>query len=165
MSQTNRDLWLQNPDFAKAYQGPRKPTEKKPAKGRKVEALPLPRREGDVLIITLPLPDVALSPNGRASWQRKAEATKEARHSTGLLAKIVAPKQQWQAARIDVTIWRANRGDDDSVFASVKPHRDGIADALGIDDKHFTCGTVQQITGKASCGRREMEIVITKGEA
>lgn len=88
----------------------------------------------------LPWPDRTLSPNARVHWAKLAKAKKKARQdayfavlATGRPARIVAP------VRIHYTFEppRRYRLDDDGLEARMKAARDGIADALGIDDHEF----------------------------
>ena len=92
--------------------------------------------------LVLPWPSKDLSPNGRVHWARKAKAVKEARY----LAGVLTMGAQWQSMALPegrLHLWidfyppTRRLPDDDNMLARVKPYRDGIADALGIDDKRF----------------------------
>lgn len=89
--------------------------------------------------IMLPWPSRALSPNARGHWAQRSRAAKAYRHQCFLFAKkagLVAP-----AGRILLQLEflppTARRRDDDNLLASFKAGRDGLADALGIDDSLF----------------------------
>ncbi|MBZ9665759.1 endodeoxyribonuclease RusA [Pseudomonas sp. LMG 31766] len=89
--------------------------------------------------ILLPWPAKALSPNARGHWSQKSRAAKAYRMQCFLFAKkagLVAP-----AGRILLQLEflppTARRRDDDNLLASFKAGRDGLADALGIDDSLF----------------------------
>ena len=89
--------------------------------------------------ILLPWPAKALSPNARGHWSQKSRAAKAYRMQCFLFAKkagLVAP-----AGRILLQLEflppNARRRDDDNLLASFKAGRDGLADALGIDDSLF----------------------------
>lgn len=89
--------------------------------------------------ILLPWPASALSPNARGHWSQKSRAAKAYRMQCFLFAKkagLVAP-----AGRILLQLEflppTARRRDDDNLLASFKAGRDGLADALGIDDSLF----------------------------
>ncbi|UZZ12429.1 endodeoxyribonuclease RusA [Ectopseudomonas mendocina] len=89
--------------------------------------------------ILLPWPSSALSPNARGHWSRRSRAAKAYRMQCFLFAKkaaLVAP-----AGRILLQLEflppTARRRDDDNLLASFKAGRDGLADALGIDDSLF----------------------------
>lgn len=91
--------------------------------------------------IQLPWPDKALSPNGRAHWAQKARAVKAARREAWIttLAAMDGRTVSWQAVDLH-WIFRpktATAPDEDNIEAASKAYRDGIADALGIDDANF----------------------------
>lgn len=93
--------------------------------------------------ITLPFPDKVLWPNGRpAHWAPRHRASKAARklaHQETRLA-MGPGKPDWQGVHLTWTIHpkTAHGIDDDAPPYALKAYRDGIADALGIDDAHFT---------------------------
>ena len=90
--------------------------------------------------LTLPWPPRELSPNARTHWRKKAPITKAYKHACWALCKeagMVAPESPRIA--LWITFYppdRRNR-DDDNIVSSFKAGRDGIALALGIDDKRF----------------------------
>lgn len=90
-----------------------------------------------VLTLSLPIPDARLSPNGRTHFQGKAKLTKKAREHA-YLATLTAlqgappPPVATYALRFYYKIQR--RRDDDNAIAITKAYRDGIAQALRIDD-------------------------------
>ncbi len=90
--------------------------------------------------ISLPFPPSILSPNSRAHWREKAKAAKKYRHDCFMLAKSVGIKDVppgklhlW----IDFYPPDRRKRDDDNIAAAFKSGRDGIAEALGIDDSRF----------------------------
>jgi len=92
--------------------------------------------------LVLPWPHKDLSPNGRVHWARKAKAAKGARELS--LGEALAAG--WKGAPLPegrLHLWidfyppTRRLPDDDNMLARCKPYRDGIADALGIDDKRF----------------------------
>ena len=92
--------------------------------------------------LVLPWPDRALHPNARPHWAVKAKAAKIARSN----AKILALSEGWGSAKLPegrlhlwLTFYPPNRHkhDDDGCLSAFKPMRDGIADALKIDDCRF----------------------------
>ncbi len=93
--------------------------------------------------ITLPWPPKQLSPNAREHWSVKAKYAKAYRMTCFALcieAKLQKPET---AGRLHLWVDffppdRRGR-DDDNMVAAFKAGRDGIADALGIDDKRFIC--------------------------
>ncbi len=95
-----------------------------------------------MITVTLPWPDKTLSPNGRpAHWAVKARAVKAARHEAAwAVRRTFRTKPNWTAVQLH---WEfhpktANKPDSDNAESSCKAYRDGIADALGIDDSKFT---------------------------
>ena len=92
--------------------------------------------------LTLPWPSKDLSPNARVHWSVRADAAKKARFAAGMLAMQAG----WHKARLPdgklhlwITFHPPTRRlpDDDNMLSRFKPQRDGIADALKIDDKRF----------------------------
>jgi len=90
--------------------------------------------------ITFPWPPADLSPNKRTYWRAKAPIAKAYRSSCWALTKAAGVIVDWDG---DVHVWltfyppdRRHR-DDDNLIASFKSGRDGMADALGINDRRF----------------------------
>ncbi|WDS36224.1 hypothetical protein [Pseudoxanthomonas sp.] len=93
--------------------------------------------------LILPWPSKDLSPNARVHWGQKAKAAADAR----ALAKLAAWASGWTPAirfpegrlHLWVDFYPPTRRlpDDDNMLSRCKAYRDGIADALGIDDKRF----------------------------
>lgn len=98
-------------------------------------------------------PDQALSPNSRVHWRTRHLASKQQR----LIAfSSVAHDEKISDVRTDGDIYveyevqwagRRRRMDDDNLIAALKPIRDGVADALGGDDKLWITRKVTQTTG------------------
>ncbi|MDC7963946.1 hypothetical protein PRA13_09085 [Xylella fastidiosa] len=93
--------------------------------------------------LTLPWPSKDLSPNARVHWTRRSKAVKQARGYAEVMARCAG----WGGlslpaeGRLDlwISFYPPTRclPDDDNMLARFKPYRDGIADALGIDDRRF----------------------------
>ena len=107
-----------------------------------------PEAEREPLTIELPWPDSRLSPNARLHWTRKAPITAKARADAHLLAleaagyrlgAIRADLAGDQAIDLTITFYPpdARHRDDDGMIASFKAARDGIADALHVNDRRF----------------------------
>lgn len=119
------------------------------------------------MIITLPWPDSKLSPNGRAHRKRvasvKAKARKDAAYLTfDAMQKHLATKSHFQGeARLPfrVTFYPPDKRhrDDDNMIGSFKAYRDGIADALGVNDRQFRPEYV--FADPVKPGRVEVEII------
>jgi len=103
------------------------------------------------LEIILPWPPRALSPNARGHWSKKARAAEMYRYTCKMISKEtiqawswdIKPLQQLVAAGGEIHVFldfcppNRRARDDDNVAAAFKSGRDGLADALGIDDCHF----------------------------
>lgn len=98
------------------------------------------------MIVTLPWPHKDLSPNSRCHWavkaRHKAAARKWAHMAT--IADIAAPVRAALAADsgpipLRVTFFPPDlrRRDWDNCIAQMKAAFDGVADALGVDDRRF----------------------------
>ena len=92
--------------------------------------------------LVLPWPDRALHPNTRGHWARRSKATKHARH----FAYMCAMQAGWKpgaAPEGRIHVWidaypkDRRRRDADGLLSSMKAALDGIADALGVDDRRF----------------------------
>jgi hypothetical protein len=100
------------------------------------------------MLIVLPWPDRRLSPNARIHWRAKAPVTQKAR-ADATLATFAALNGGLREARaalhgeapiaLTVTFYPPDRRhrDDDSMVGSFKAARDGIADALAVNDRRF----------------------------
>ena len=115
------------------------------------------------VVITLPWPDKALSPNARCHWRAKAAAAKAYRKACWAITLRSGFKVDWEGeAHLWITFYPPDKRarDDDNLIASFKSGRDGVADALGIDDKRFrSCPWVSDKVRKGGC----VEVVITPG--
>ena len=91
--------------------------------------------------ITLPWPSSALSPNARAHWSKLAAAKKAYRAACAWTAKAQgAGRIEAQRLHLTITFFPPNRRahDLDNCLARLKSGLDGLADVLGVDDKHWT---------------------------
>ncbi len=90
--------------------------------------------------LTLPWPPKGISPNSRTHWRKKAPITKAYKRACWALtlqSGMVAPACEKIALWLDFYPPDRRQRDDDNMIASFKAGRDGIAQALGIDDKRF----------------------------
>ena len=97
------------------------------------------------LLLVLPLPARAISPNarrGESRWAAIRKSTLVMAHRT--LAKLAMGNallahglhgRAWAGYSLDFYWKTAAFRDDDNADASCKAYRDGIADALGMDDR------------------------------
>ena len=89
------------------------------------------------ITFTLEYPNMILNPNRKAHYHAKAKAARKARLDSKVIALSAGaanlPKDGLQV----VVIFHPNdlrKRDDDNVITAFKAYRDGIADALGVDD-------------------------------
>jgi crossover junction endodeoxyribonuclease RusA len=89
----------------------------------------------------LPFPAKILWPNGRGHWAEKARAVKSARKAAWAAALAAGvkslPASDGYAIAVTVYPKTQNAIDADNAVASLKATLDGIADALGVDDRTF----------------------------
>ena len=93
------------------------------------------------MIITLPWPSTALSPNTRQHWGKLAAAKKAYRAACAWTAKEQgAGRIDAQRLHLTITFYPPNRRahDLDNCLARLKSGLDGLADVLGVDDKNWT---------------------------
>lgn len=91
---------------------------------------------------TLPWPAKILWPNGRGHWSAKSRATKNHRTWAFVATKacdIRGPFSRWSVIFHPKT---RHQIDDDNARASLKAYQDGIAQALGVDDRTFPAPTI-----------------------
>lgn len=90
--------------------------------------------------VTFPWPTKELSPNARVHWAVLAKAKKAYRLACFALAKqakVIAPGMG--DIRVEMTFYPPSRRDrdGDNLIASMKSGLDGLADAMGVNDKRF----------------------------
>lgn len=90
-------------------------------------------------MIELPWPPKELSPNARVHWSKKIKAAKRYRADCYLLTKASALSVPEGDIILSLEFVPPDRRarDDDNCVAAFKAGRDGIAEALGIDDSRF----------------------------
>jgi len=97
--------------------------------------------------IVLPWPDSRLNPNARVHWRAlsavKALAREDARKlARGAMVRFRRSQADYEGAgRISYIVAfyppDARHRDDDNMIASFKAARDGIAEAMGVNDRRF----------------------------
>lgn len=90
-------------------------------------------------MVVLPWPPAELSPNARSHWATRSRAAKSYRLQCFLFARqagLVAPEGRI-LLDLEFIPPTMRRRDDDNLTAAFKAGRDGLADALGIDDSRF----------------------------
>jgi len=98
----------------------------------------------DRLTITLPWPDMSLMPNRKNGrhWggvhDAKVRALSDGRNAAlAALGRNAMPRGGRMPVRITFASPDRRRRDIDNLLACIKPHLDGIAGALGVDDSLF----------------------------
>ena len=89
------------------------------------------------MIIELPYPDKELNPNKRLHWAQVAMAKAGYRAVCSWVTKAAIGRKTFTApVTISITMYPPDRRrrDDDNVISSFKSGRDGVADAIKIDD-------------------------------
>lgn len=91
--------------------------------------------------LTLPWPPKELSPNARQHWASLARAKKAYRAACGWTAKEQGAKAiKASKLHLSLTFYPPTRRayDLDNALARMKSGLDGLADVLGVDDKHWS---------------------------
>ena len=92
--------------------------------------------------LSLSWPAKELSPNSRTHWAQRAKAAKAYRSEAW--AKAWAAYQPFCLLDKAITVSLLfhppdkRRRDLDNMLSSMKPALDGISDAIGVDDQHFS---------------------------
>ena len=101
-----------------------------------------------MITIELPWPAKELSPNSRNRWA-KIKATTQARNDAYYITRVVAGPYELKGPYIYDAVpigYKAQyifhppdrrHRDKDNCLAMMKAYQDGIADALGINDRYF----------------------------
>jgi hypothetical protein len=118
------------------------------------------------LTVTIPgTIDRRLSPNGRAHWRAVRPLQRERKESAYQWTRVERMEQGYigmvPPLVLDFTIgWEKGRKrmDDDNAKASMKAIIDGIAEALDVNDKHITVGTLTQERDPAGAGYIRVDI-------
>lgn len=94
--------------------------------------------------IEMPWPPAALSPNARGHWSKRSKAAKAYRAECFMEMFVLVRKEKPAIPEgrllldLEFVPPDARRRDDDNCLAAFKAGRDGIAEALGVDDSRFT---------------------------
>lgn len=111
-------------------------------------------------VIALPWPDKALRSNARVHWAAKARATKDARNLAWAVAMERPAIQTMPDAHIFIEYYpETYRGDIHNVPSSLKAYIDGIADAMGCDDRLFKVDYPSVWAGKSKPGKVVFRVV------
>lgn len=120
------------------------------------------------MIITLPWPDMSLMPNRKNGrhWGGTQTAKVRARQDGYYAAKQAMGKHQITSAErmpISITFAAPDRRarDIDNLLACIKPQIDGIAQALGVDDKNFRPLTIDSAVDEEKRGFLTIQIGVS----
>ncbi len=97
-------------------------------------------RHNSGMQVIFPWPPKTLSPNARVHWAVKSKATKALRLTCAVLAKQARMSVDWEG---DIHVWMdyyppdRRARDQDNMISASKGMLDGLADALGVNDKRF----------------------------
>lgn len=114
------------------------------------------------LTITLPIPHKCLSPNARPHWATKAKQTKihRQRAKIATLEVLAGNKPPAVTGYRLAFFFPTNRNrDDDNAMASCKAYRDGIAEALRVDDSTLALAGRPTLAVDASNPRVEITLL------
>lgn len=115
------------------------------------------------LTISLPHPPKQLRPNRGGHWRAKMDPKRIAREEA--CSKATAALRHAGDALVPYTpvgysvrwyYWGTLKPDSDNVLASCKAYLDGIATALGVNDRDLECGRIERTHDK----RNNLEIII-----
>jgi crossover junction endodeoxyribonuclease RusA len=109
--------------------------------------------------IVLPYPHKSLWPNGRSHWAEKAREVKKHRKWAYLAAREAKISIGNGPVPVHIVVQPKARGpapDRDNAVSACKAYIDGIAEALGVNDRHFAAPTVT--ISEKRLGRFEISI-------
>lgn len=96
-------------------------------------------------MIVVGWPHKSLWPNGRSHWATKAREAKKLRTEAAWATKAASVRIGDSPIPLHITVHPKAKGpapDRDNCVSAAKHAIDGIADALGINDRHFAAPTV-----------------------
>lgn len=116
--------------------------------------------------ITLPWPNAKLTPHAKGNWHEKARATKEARNLAWAVAMEAPRVERNPKAEILVEYWPKDfRSDCQNAHGRMKAYIDGIADAMGCDDRHFRVDFPRVFAGRDPAGKGKVLFHILRGRS
>jgi crossover junction endodeoxyribonuclease RusA len=131
------------------------------------ESRPRAARPAAVWTLTAPWPARELSPNARGHWSRAARAKRLQRASRAFLAHqaglggVRGLGMAWEVHLAFAAPCRRAR-DLDNLLAACKAGLDGLADAMGVDDRHWRISIDR--ADPAPGGRVEIEVRLLSGD-
>lgn len=142
----------------------------RPKRSTPMDKLPAPvRHEDGSLTVCLPMPPASISPNARRGESRgaaiaKSKVIKAYRTMAHLmffnaLLSLELGTKQFTGYRLAFFFKTRAFRDDDNADASCKAYRDGIAAALGMDDKVLRKCALSTHAHDPKCPRVEITLV------
>ena len=112
------------------------------------KGVPMTQKTGEQMLtldLNFPWPSPQLSPNARKHWAAAARAKKAYRARCRAIASAAGVGQVLAgkgALEVHLTFFPPDRRgrDWDNMLASMKSGLDGLADAAGVDDRHWRLG-------------------------
>lgn len=103
-----------------------------------------------MIVIDLPWPPSALSPNQRLHWREVAKVKKKYRSDCHMLTLAACSRKISGRHSLMLEFFPPDgrHRDRDNLLATMKAGIDGVADALGINDREFDPVTVSMATEK-----------------
>lgn len=97
------------------------------------------------MVITLPWPPTVLRPNDTSHWSKKAKAKAKYKEWCYWATKLSKVRIADEKVHLYLTFHPPSRRryDADNLLASIKSGIDGLAEALGVNDRIFSPITVQ----------------------
>jgi crossover junction endodeoxyribonuclease RusA len=112
--------------------------------------------------VELPFPPRELSPNSRCHWRVKAKTGKDYKRTVYYLCKEAGLAHSGgEKVHLSVNFYPPSRHcfDHDNVIAMMKFGGDGIAEYLGINDRHFIYHWVYHVFNPEFKGKVVVEII------
>lgn len=104
-----------------------------------------------MIVIDLPWPPKELNPNARLDRRKVAPIKKKHRNDCYLMTRVTTKERISGRHHIALTFFPPNdwrQRDLDNLLASMKAGIDGVADALGINDREFDPVTISMAETK-----------------
>ncbi len=112
---------------------------------------------------TIPWPPAALTPHAKGNFWAKANATKSYRQAAYILARAAGVQRATGAPAVRIVLAYSppsQRGDVQNVHGRLKAAIDGIADAVGLDDKAFRIAFPETFGPSKKGGEISVEVTV-----
>jgi crossover junction endodeoxyribonuclease RusA len=113
-----------------------------------------------MITLSLSWPARPLWQNWRGHWSKRVASTKLARSEAHIVTLASKAPKLTAPVRMIVRVYPPSRRRMDlaNVIGALKPHIDGIADAIGIDDSNFLIRWPEAFEAPVKGGRISVEI-------